>query len=179
MSNLMKNSKGIITVRLAGSNDALLLRALRLEALARHPEAFAADVDSAAADNAEVWIELLGDYASDNKGVLSVALADDHLIGMTGLVRGHWPKTRHSGTFWGVYVNPDWRGLHVAEAMINECVTWAQIQGLVVLKLGVITTNTSAIRCYARCGFSVYGIEPKVIYYEDVYYDELLMVKPI
>jgi RimJ/RimL family protein N-acetyltransferase len=49
----------------------------------------------------------------------------------------------------------------------------------VVVKLGVITTNTPAIRCYARCGFTVYGIDPKVIYYDGVFYDELLMARPI
>ncbi len=179
MSELLKHPKGVITVRLAVPDDATTLRLLRLEALARHPDAFSADVDATAADGPEVWRRLLADYTSDNKGVISIALANDHLIGMTGLVRGHWPKTRHSATFWGIYVNPDWRGLHVAEAMINECVTWAQLQGVVVVKLGVITTNAPAIRCYARCGFSAYGIEPKVIYYNDVYYDELMMVKQI
>jgi ribosomal protein S18 acetylase RimI-like enzyme len=58
----------------------------------------------------------------------------------------------------------------VAEALVNECIAWAQAQGLVMVKLAVITTNTSAIRCYARCGFTIYGIDPKVIYYNDVFY---------
>jgi len=48
---------------------------------------------------------------------------------------------------------------------------------LAIVKLGVVTTNTPAIRCYARCGFTVYGVEPQVIHYEDVLYDELLMAK--
>ncbi len=175
----MSTIKGSIQVRLAGPDDAAMLYSLRLEALARHPEAFAADLESSAAEGKEPWLKLITDYARDNKGVVSLATAENRLIGMTGLVRGHWPKTRHSGSIWGVYVNPDWRGLHVAEAMINECVSWAQVQGLVVVKLGVITTNPPAIRCYARSGFAVYGVEPKAIYYDGIYYDELMMVKSI
>jgi len=67
--------------------------------------------------------------------------------------------------------------LHIAEAIINECITWAREQGVVVVKLGVITTNASAIRCYTRSGFKVYGTDPKSNYYNDVYYDELMMAK--
>jgi hypothetical protein len=45
------------------------------------------------------------------------------------------------------------------------------------VKLAVVTTNTPAVRCYARCGFAVYGIEPQAICYDGVFYDELLMAK--
>ena len=36
-----------------------------------------------------------------------------------------------------------------------------------------------AIRFYARCGFTVYGIESKAICYDGVTYDELQMAKTI
>jgi hypothetical protein len=51
--------------------------------------------------------------------------------------------------------------------------------GITVVKPGVVTTNTPAIRGYARCGCAVYGLEPEVIRHGGVLYDELLMVKPI
>ena len=51
--------------------------------------------------------------------------------------------------------------------------------GVLIVKLGVSTTNTPAIRCYARCGFTIYGIEPKAVCYDGVFYDELLMAKAI
>jgi RimJ/RimL family protein N-acetyltransferase len=179
MSNLLTTSKGAITIRSAVPDDVALLRELRLEALASHPEAFAADYASTAAESVESWVEWAAKNTLDNTGVICVASTENQLIGMIGLVCGHWPKTRHSGTIWGVYVKADWRGFHVAEALLKECIAWAQAQGLVMVKLAVITTNTSAIRCYARCGFTIYGIDPKVIYYNDVFYDELLMAKSI
>jgi RimJ/RimL family protein N-acetyltransferase len=56
---------------------------------------------------------------------------------------------------------------------------WAQAQKLVLVKLEVISANTAAIRCYTRCGFTVYGVDPQVIYSDGVYYDELMMVKRV
>lgn len=179
MNNLLTTSKGPITILPTIPEDAALLRELRLEALANHPAAFAADYAITAAQSVEFWAERIVDNAVDDKGVICVASAGNQLIGMTGLVRGHWPKTRHSGTVWGVYVQPEWRGFQVAKALLDECIAWAKLQGVVVVKLGVSTINTSAIRCYARCGFTTYGIEPKAACYDDVHYDELLMAKAI
>jgi len=179
MAQLLSTLKGDITIRKATPEDATLLRELRLEALSMHPEAFAADVAMAAAEGVDVWAARIADYATNESTSISIAEYVGQLIGMAGIGRGHWPKTRHSSILWGVYVNPDWRGLHIAEAIINECITWAREHGVVVVKLGVITINVSAIRCYTRSGFKVYGTDPKSNYYNDVYYDELLMVREI
>ncbi len=179
MSNPLTTPKGPISIRPAVPADAASLLELRLEALTNYPAAFAADYAITAAQSSEFWVERITDNAVDDKGVICVATAEDQLIGMTGLLRGHWPKIRHSGTIWGVYVKPEWRGLHVAEALLDECIAWAKAQGVGMVKLAAITTNTPAIRCYARCGFTVYGIEPKAVCYDGVYYDELLLAKSV
>lgn len=179
MNKTLTAPKGLITIRIALPEDAAPLRELRLEALVCHPEAFVADPDSSAAESLEKWVDRIEKNISDQQGVICIASANDQLIGMAGLVRGHWPKTRHSGVIWGVYVKAEWRGLHLAERLIDECHAWAQAQGLKILKLGVTATNSAAIRCYSRCGFTVYGIEPKVIFANEVFYDELLMAKEI
>lgn len=174
----MATSKGPITIRPAVPDDAGQLRELRLEALASQPVAFAADYALTEADSVEVWVRYI-DQAADSKSVICVAVAHERLVAMTGLVRGKWPKTRHSGMIWGVYVKADWRGLGVAGALLEECIAWGRAHGLAIVKLGAVTTNTPAIRCYARCGFTVYGLEPQVICYEGVLYDELLMAREI
>lgn len=179
MTQRLSTPKGDITIRTATPEDAASLLELRLEALSMHPEAFAADVDMTAAEGADVWAERIADYARNETTAICIAETIGQLIGMAGIGRGHWPKTRHSSVLWGVYINPDWRGLHIAEAIINECITWAREHGVVAVKLGVITTNASAIRCYTRIGFAVYGTDPKSNYHDGVYYDELLMAKEI
>jgi RimJ/RimL family protein N-acetyltransferase len=110
-----------------------------------------------------------------DESTLFLAEHDSKLIGMTGVVRGSSPKTRHVAWIWGVYVSPQFRGLHVAEEMIHCAFEWARAREIVLAKLGVAAVNRSAIRCYERCGFKTYGTEPRAILYEGRYYDEHLM----
>jgi RimJ/RimL family protein N-acetyltransferase len=177
MVNSLSTPKGDITIRLAVPADAASLLDLRLESLSRHPESFAADVAMTSAEGAGAWAERIEEYARSESAAIAIAEAGGQIIGMAGITRGHWPKTRHIGTLWGVYVKPDWRGHHICEAILEEITVWAQAQSLAVMYLGVTTSSISAIRCYGRSGFTVYGVEPKVIYHNEVYYDELLMAK--
>ncbi len=179
MTTELSTIRGNITIRMAVPDDAESVRSLRLEAVTLHPEAFAADVEMTAAEGAEVWAERIAGYAVTHSSAISIALADDKLVGITGIGRGHWPKTNHFGTIWGVYVKSDWRGLHIGEQLINRCKEWAEGNGVTVINLGVNISNVPAIHLYSRCGFTVYGIEPRTLYHQGNYYDELLMVKLI
>lgn len=179
MMRQIMTTKGAITIRPAAPEEASALYELRLEALADYPEAFAADYDITAAEGAENWAERITSFAAKDIGTICIAASGQRLIGMTGVLRGNWPKTHHSGLMWGVYVNPEWRGLRAADALIEECIDWAGTHGLTIVKLGVLTSNTPAIRCYDRCGFSIFGVEPKAIFYNGIYYDEFLMSRPV
>ena len=107
MAQLLSTPKGDITIRIATPENAALLRELRLEALSMHPEAFAADVSMTEAEGADVWAERIADYVKNESTAISIAEYVGQLIGMAGIGRGHWPKTRHSSILWGVYVSPD------------------------------------------------------------------------
>ncbi len=163
------------TVRVASPADAVALRALRLEALQQHPEAFGADYERAASQPASEWAERIETGLAAAQEVICIAEANAQLVGLTGLARGRSAKMRHGAVVWGVYVTPAWRGRRVAEALIGACLAWGRAHGVRVARLGVITGNTAAVRCYARCGFRVYGLEPKVFHDAGVDYDELLM----
>ncbi len=179
MSQLLSTSKGDVSIRTATPEDAAALFELRLEALTAHPDAFAADVEMTRARGVNAWAELIRNDAKDGSGVVITATAGDKLIGMTGLGRGHWPKTRHSAIVWGVYVAPAWRGMHIVDAILAEGIHWARQHDIVVLKLGVSTTNQAAIHCYHRCGFSIYGTELMSAQVDGVFYDEYLMARTI
>lgn len=171
--------RGEISVQLAAVKDAASLLALRLEALAMHPEAFAADLENTASDGEAAWSARITEYDTSHSGAIIIAREMKGLIGMAGIVRGHWPKTQHSGNIWGVYVRPEWRGLNIGEAIVNGCVEWAIENNLTVVTLGVTDTNTPAIRCYLRCGFTAYGTAPRAIFVDGKYYDDLLMAREI
>jgi len=179
MTTLLETTKGLVTIRPAQEDDAARVRKIRLEALADAPEAFAADLDRTTAESDERWAERIEEGIQSQASVICVAQSNERLIGMTGLGRGHWPKTQHGAVIWGVYVTHQYRGLHIAEALIEACIAWGQAHGVSIVKLGVITSNTPGIRCYLRCGFSVYGVNPWSNFYNGKYFDELLMVKRI
>jgi len=179
VTRLLSTPRGDITIHIATPEDADALFKLRLEALTTHPESFAADVEMTKAKGVEAWTNQITNDVKDQSGVIIIAGAEDELVGMTGIGRGHWPKTKHSAIIWGVYVTPAWRGLRIAEAILNEVIAWSGEHGILVLKLGVVTTNQAAIRCYQRSGFTIFGTEPKSNYLDGVYYDEYLMVRMI
>ena len=178
-TTLVHTPRGTVLIRPTRIDDALAYRALRLEGLQAHPEAFGADYASSAARPIEHWQERMQSGAGGEQGITYVAEAAGELIGMTALVRHDLPKTRHAGSIFGVYARPDWRGTGVADALLEACVAYARQLGMRLVQLGVVTTNAGAIRLYLRCGFTVYGVEPESIQHDGVYYDELLMARRI
>jgi ribosomal protein S18 acetylase RimI-like enzyme len=163
-------------IRKATVEDAAALRALRLEALQNKPEAFGSDHEKESKETVLDWEERLTEQ-TDN--TIFVAVVDSTLVGMTGIGKYHHTRMKHNGYIWGVYVQPAWRGQGISEQLMEACIRWAKERSLRLVKLGVITTNPAAINSYIRVGFRVYGVEPQVIYYDGVYYDELLMVKEL
>jgi GNAT superfamily N-acetyltransferase len=98
---------------------------------------------------------------------------------MTGIMRGQSPKTKHSADIWGVYVHSEWRGLHIAEALIERCIEWAKSNDVNIVKLGVVIPNASAVHCYQRRGFTISATEPRGIFYDGQYFDGHLMYRDL
>jgi GNAT superfamily N-acetyltransferase len=192
--------RGKILIRQASPADAAAFRELRLGALQDSPTAFSADYQKNLNQPPTHWQEMLTMHADESAIFLAEHIrsttpvpaptgstravprasggspADEkNLIGTTGIARGSSPKTRHSAWVWGVYVRPAWRGLHIAEELIRTCFAWAKDRRIVIAKLGVAAINQSAVRCYERCGFKVYGTEPRALYYDGQYYDFHMM----
>ena len=174
MIGSFSTSRGEIAIREAKVGDVVQFRELRLFALQDSPTAFSADYQVNYNHPMSFWE---GRLRIDEHGIIFFAEHDSKLIGTTGIRKGESPKTKHGAYIWGVYIRPEWRGLHIAEELIRTCIEWAQKQKVEIVKLGVVTTNASAIRCYERCGFTIYGTEPRGIFYDGRYYDEHLMFK--
>ncbi len=165
--------RGTVVIRQSTMADASGFRELRLRALQDSPTAFSMDYEKASSQSMKYWKDTL--TMEDNESAIFFAEQEGHLIGMTGIARGRSPKTRHGADVWGVYVTPPWRGLQVAEELIKSCLMWARAKGIVIVRLGVTATNQTAIRCYERCGFSIYATESRALLYEGKYYDFYMM----
>lgn len=178
MSTTLTTIHGEVVIRAARVDDVEAFRELRLEALRTHPEAFGADYASELTRPLTYWTESL-ERATGDRAVIILGTHQHALIGMVGVQRGFSAKTQHGGLIWGVYVRSAWRGQHLAEALLAAAMEWARTQGMQQVKLAVVTTNVAAMRCYLRCGFSVYGVEAHAISHAGRYYDELLMARPL
>ncbi len=175
MSPSFTTPRGSILIREANAADATRFRSLRLEALQNSPIAFSADYQKNFNHPIKYWEDLLTPQLDES--TMFIGEHDNQLIAMTGVMRNGSPKTRHSAWIWGVYVTPEWRGLHLAEEVIASCISWARARNVIIVKLGVAAVNQPAIRCYERCGFKIYGTEPRAIFVDGSYYDENLMFK--
>lgn len=176
VNKTFETARGTINIREAQLSDIVQFRELRLAALQDSPTAFSADYQINLNQPMSFWE---GRVTPDEHGKLFFAEYESQLIGMTGIRQGESPKTEHGGYIWGIFVRPEWRGLHIAEAFIDLCIDWAMSKRMSIVKLGVMTNNTAAVRCYERCGFTIYGTEPRGILYEGKYYDEYLMSRTL
>ena len=164
-----------IAIRTILPDDAAALRELRLEGLRENPLAFTADLSESESHPMEWWRDLATRGGGAGELIL-VADARGGLAGMTGVYLPKQPKLRHSGVIWGVYVRPAFRGRGIGEALIRSTLDWARQRKLATVRLSVVAVNHSARRCYERCGFEVYGVEPMAVQWEGKFYDEFLMV---
>lgn len=173
----MMTSKGRLLLRPTAASDADQFRALRLEALRQHPEVYASDYDSSLQLAPAHWLDRVEQGAGTERALTMVAEHETGLVGMTAIFRELGPKIRHQATLVSVYVQPAWRGMGLVGHLIAGCLQWAREQQVRQVVLAVVTTNSTAIRSYARAGFVVYGLLPAAIVHNGVDYDELLMIK--
>ena len=166
----------MITIREATLADIEQYRALCLFALQESPLAFGQDYETNLNYPPEYWQERL---RNNEHSVTFIAEHEQTMIGTMGIIRRLLPKTKHSATIIGVYVHPEWRGLRIAASLIDTCIEWAKSKHVVVVKLGVNAANTSAIHCYQKYGFTIYGTEPRGTFYEGQYYDGHLMFRTL
>ncbi len=166
-----------IVIRPVRETDAEQYRALRLQALREHPEAFGADYAQNEARPMDYWRALMQRGQGNDQQITFVAEQGDKLCGMMVIVRGDSPKTAHSANIYSVFVDPSVRGQGVATRLIEACLAWAKRQSLRLIKLSVVANNASALKLYLRHGFVIYGVEPEALCVDGVYYDELLLVR--
>jgi RimJ/RimL family protein N-acetyltransferase len=164
-----------IQIRTIHEADFAAYKALRLEGLRSHPEAFGSDHDEQANDPDSVWLNRIRASVLGRDARLFLADAGSELAGMVAVFRDSGAKVRHSANIVSVYVRLKWRGRRLSELMIGEAIKWSAGVGIRILRLTASAGNGAAIGCYLRCGFRVCGVQPEVIRVGEVYHDEVLM----
>lgn len=162
-----------IIIRQAAVADVEAMRELRLEGLRNHPVAFGADYETDRNRTRQEWEIRVQESA------VFLAWEGETAVGMAGIYPGRSSKTNHQAHIWGVYVRPALRGHGLCSKLITRCLAWARENQKKVVYIAAASSNTAAIRCYNACGFAVYGLQPTALYFDDTYYDELLMAQTL
>lgn len=159
-----------IQIRQLSSEDAVLYKQIRLEALKLNPEAFASDFETESK-------KPLGFYEENIKEVrIFGAFNNSEIVGMVGLVIKEGLKLNHKGLIWGVYVKGEYRGRGIAKRLMQTALNCAKEQ-VELVQLSVVKDNKSAYNLYVSLGFEEYGLEKHAIKYQEQYFDDVLMVR--
>jgi ribosomal protein S18 acetylase RimI-like enzyme len=162
-----------MVIRLLNADDAAEWLRLRLEALQCDPEAFSAALEQYQSLSIE---EVQRRLWSTPDAFVVGALEQDHLVGMAGFYREQNPKTQHKGRIWGVYVSAPTRGQGVGRKMMDTVLKRAAaIAGLDQLLLSVTSTQSPALALYRSLGCEEFGTEPRALYVNGRFIDELYM----
>jgi ribosomal protein S18 acetylase RimI-like enzyme/heme-degrading monooxygenase HmoA len=146
------------TIRIIPYEEATAFWTLRLEALRQHPTAFGSSWEEAKDTTDEGIRDRL---QNDDNGFVLGAYQDNRLVGMIGFKRGTSIKERHKAFVWGMYVASSHRGQGIGRLLMEEVIQRATaMNGLEIVTLSVVTTNTGALKLYRSLGFVTYGTEP-------------------
>lgn len=158
------------TVRRLGAADAEAYRDLHLEALRKHPAAFAASFEEECDLPVAAFAERLGQLA------IFGGFVGGELAGIATLQRFPQRKRRHVAMIWGMYVRDDRRGSGLAGVILQGVLAHAECE-VDQVELYVAVGNARASRFYRNLGFETYGVMRRSLRVDGVDHDAEMMVR--
>jgi ribosomal protein S18 acetylase RimI-like enzyme len=158
------------TVRQLSSDDAEAFRALRLESLRVHPEAFGASYEE------ECDLPLSDFQTQLDRFTVFGGFVGASLAGIAMLQRNAQKKRQHVAMIWGMYVREEQRGTGLARSILDAVIARAE-QEVDQLELYVAVSNPRANRLYQALGFERFGVMRRSLRVGGVDHDADMMVK--
>lgn len=173
----LANLNRMITVRLLGANDAERFKSLRILAAKNFPKSVWPTPEEEMARSIAQTADRIRETPTQ---AVFGAFDGAMLAGITGIRRESLQKISHKAMVWGVFVHPSYRGQGVAQALLAAATAhasdkWHSVQ----LMLCVNAENEVAKRLYASQGFQTFGLEPRAMQVNGVFYAEEHMCKPL
>ncbi|WP_349958269.1 GNAT family N-acetyltransferase [Rhizobium sp. ZPR3] len=157
------------SIRRLDRDNASMFRDIRLEGLARHPEAFGASHD----EELDYSLTQIGDRI-ENNAIFGGFADDGMLVGVVAVARSKSTKMRHIATIWGMYVRPEGRGTGLSRSLMIAAIDEAG-QTCRSIRLTVVSSNAAAIRLYESLGFKAWAVDMEALKVGNIYHDEILM----
>lgn len=164
-----------ITYKILTPADAAAYRLIRLEALRLFADNFGSNY---AEEKAKPKLAFEGFIEQQTPGrFIAGAFDNGELIGICGFARDESFKSNHKGLVIQMYVRQKYSGRGVGRQLLQTVIQRAfTIPGVEQLILGVITTNTSAIKLYEKVGFTAFGIHHNYFKDGDNYQHQQFMI---
>jgi RimJ/RimL family protein N-acetyltransferase len=166
-----------VVIRPLRVDEAESYRAIRLEALLRHPDAFSASFERESTEQLPFFAARLAGSVVF-AGFQGDIPAAENLLGTAGFMIQPGPKRQHKGLLWGMYVRREARGTGLARRLAEAVLDHAR-EHVELIQLSVVAGNFTAIRLYNALGFEPYGTEYRALKVAGRYLDEILMVKKL
>jgi len=161
-----------LKIRPLTAEDATLYKALRLEALRNHPEAFGSDYEAEKDRPIERYATRLESEQASTFG----AFREGELVGVVTIVCLEPVKMKHRANLFAMYVTPRARKQQVGRQLVEKALQILEEHPLIEqVHLSVVRTNEAAKALYRSLGFESYAIEPRALKINDTYHDEELM----
>jgi RimJ/RimL family protein N-acetyltransferase len=161
-------------IRFLTSQDVVVYRELRLQALSESPTAFASSFEQEACLTLTDFAKRLSTHDNLNSSIFGAFDESDRLIGMLGFSRENRPKRAHVGNLWSMYVLPKFRRRGVGATLLDRALSHAQqLDGLRQIILAVTANNVAASYLYQSRGFEGFGLERDALFVDGRYLDEV------
>jgi ribosomal protein S18 acetylase RimI-like enzyme len=163
-------------IRLLQEEDWAAFRQLRIHATVESPLAIWPTRDEEAG---RTPAEVRARIAPTAFQAVFGAFSGVELVAIAGVRREPLAQVAHKAMVWGVYVHPAHRRGGLARRLLGAACAHARAQGVLQIHLAVNTDNPRALALYESLGFSAYGREPRALRVDGVFYDEILMARPL
>ena len=146
-----------ITYRILNFTDKEKYRTIRLECLKNHPQNFGTLYEDEINSNSLKFDNIISQ--NHETDFLLGAFIEEKLIGICGNIQEDRVKTKHISEISQMYVSPEFGGNGIATKLLNLTIEKVFSPNLVEqIILGVVKSNTQAIKLYEKAGFVQYGI---------------------
>ncbi|ACC85240.1 GNAT family N-acetyltransferase [Nostoc punctiforme] len=160
-------------IRFLNTQDVVVYRELRLQALKDSPTAFGSSYEEESCFSLPDFAARLRPHNDPANSIFGAFGNTDKLIGMLGFSRENRLKRFHIGSLWSMYVLPENRGQGVGAALLDRVLSHARcLSGLRQISLTVTTNNLPACSLYQSRGFERFGKEHNALFINGTYFDE-------
>lgn len=153
------------------ADDAPAYKALRLQGIEEHPDAFGSDLAELLERTDDDWRDTL------DKRLQFGVFSGEELAATANYDRLPGRKLQHRAMVCGVQVASAHRGKGLGLLLLEEMAAHAFHAGVLQLHLGVGKENGPARRLYERAGYRIVGEDPRALIVDGRPVDEILMIK--